>query len=129
MPDSTGRKLISDMQDSARSKGRNTSAGRSQMRAVEKTARGLSKQAASKSVRATAATAASKAAKLAKLTRVTPVGLVAGALAEKGGTVAANYARKKFVEYDTKKMSRINKRSKELDQLMGAARDKNKKNK
>jgi len=117
------------MQDSARSKGRNTSAGRSQMRAVEKTAKEISKQAASKSVRATAASKATKAAKLAKLTRVTPVGLVGGALVEKGATVAANYGRKKFVEYDTKKVSRTNKRSKELDQLMGAARNKNKKTK
>lgn len=97
------------------------------MRAVEKTARELSKQAASKSVRATEAAKLSKAVKIAKFSRVTPVGLVAGALAEKGGTMAANYARNKFVEWDTKKMSQINKRSGELDQLMAAARAKNKK--
>lgn len=121
MPDKIGRKLLSDMMGSAVEKGLNTTSGRAQLRARETAARRLSKQAASASDRATKASKAAKAAKVAKLARVSPVGLVGGIALEKGSEIA----RKKFVEADMKKMSKINQRSQALDRQMEAARKKN----
>tara|TARA_R110002124_G_scaffold124071_1_gene283008 strand:+ start:357 stop:755 length:399 start_codon:yes stop_codon:yes gene_type:complete len=125
MPDPVGRKLLSDMQQAQSRMGMNTPAGRTQGKAVERTAKALNKQAASKYVRANnasrAAQAAKTAANVAKLTKVSPVGIVAGVALEKG----SEFARKKFVEADMRKISKINKRNQALDQHMDSLRKKN----
>jgi hypothetical protein len=126
MPDPVGRKLIEDMRQSQRSMGMNTSGGRAQGRAIEQTAKKLSKQAASSYVKANNAARAAKAAKtaanVAKLARVSPVGIVAGVALEKG----SEFARKKFVESDMKKLSDIKKRDQALDRQMESLRKKTK---
>ena len=126
MPDPIGRKLLEEMTESQRKMGMNTREGRAQGRAIERTARGLNKQAASRYVRANNAARAAKAAKtaanVAKLAKVSPVGIVAGVALEKG----SEYARNKFVESDMKKMSKINKRNQALDRQMENLRKKTK---
>ena len=124
MPDPVGRKLIEDMRQAQRSMGMNTPGGRAQGRAIEKTARELSKQAASSYVRANDAARAAKAARtaanVAKLAKVSPVGIVAGVALDKG----SEFARKKFVEADMKKLSNIKRRDQALDRQMEALRKK-----
>ena len=126
MPDPVGRKLIEEMRQSQRNMGMNTQGGRAQGRAIEQTARKLSKQAASSYVRANDAARAAKAARtaanVAKLAKVSPVGIVAGVALDKG----SEYARKKFVEADMKKLSKIKRRDQALDRQMEALRQKTK---
>jgi hypothetical protein len=123
MPDKIGRKLISDMKASALQKGGlQTTSGRAQMRATESQARNQSKAAASRYNRANTAAKAAKAAKVAKLARVTPVGIVSGVALEKG----SEYARKKFVEADTRKVAKLKREASNIDKAMAAARKKNK---
>jgi len=125
MPD-PARTLIADMKQAQRSMGMNTPGGRAQGKAIEQTAKKLSKQAASSYVKANNAARAAKAAKtaanVAKLARVSPVGIVAGVALEKG----SEFARKKFVESDMKKLSDIKKRDQALDRQMESLRKKTK---
>ena len=120
MPDPVGRKLIEDMRQAQRSMGMNTQGGRAQGRAIERTAKNLSKQAASSYVKANNAARAARAANIAKLTRVSPVGIVAGVALDKG----SEFARKKFVEADMKKLSDIKRRDQALDRQMESLRKK-----
>ena len=125
MPD-PARTLITDMKQAQRSMGMNTPGGRAQGKAIEQTAKKLSKQAASSYVKANNAARAAKAAKtaanVAKLAKVSPVGIVAGVALEKG----SEFARKKFVEADMRKMSKIKKRDQALDRQMESLRKKTK---
>ncbi len=114
------RTIIGEMKQSRRNMGMNTSGGRAQGRAIEQTARKLSKQAASSYVRANNAAKAARAANIAKLTRVSPVGIVAGVALDKG----SEFARKKFVEADMKKLSNIKRRDQALDRQMESLRKK-----
>tara|TARA_R110000824_G_scaffold122645_1_gene279940 strand:- start:174 stop:653 length:480 start_codon:yes stop_codon:yes gene_type:complete len=72
-------------------------------------------------VTAEKAAKAAKIAKVAKVAKVTPVGIIAGVALDKG----SEFARKKFVEADMRKMSKINKRNQALDQQMDSLRKKN----
>ena len=61
------------------------------------------------------------AEKAAKAAKATPVGIIAGVALDKG----SEFARKKFVESDMKKMSEINKRNQALDRQMETLRRRN----
>ena len=72
-------------------------------------------------VTAEKAAKAAKIAKVAKVAKATPVGIIAGVALDKG----SEFARKKFVESDMKKMSEINKRNQALDRQMETLRRRN----
>ncbi len=72
-------------------------------------------------VTAEKAAKAAKVAKVAKIAKTTPVGIIAGVALDKG----SEFARKKFVESDMKKLSQIKKRDQALDRQMETLRRRN----
>ena len=101
-------------------------ATRSQKQIAERELRKVQKDAARKYTTkvkaAQKANKVAKAAKIAKLAKVTPVGLAAGIALDKG----SEYARKKFVESDTRKVAKLKREAANIDKAMAAARKKNK---